>query len=137
VSNFNESCTSSTDLNKHQISSNSVEWEPSCSMRTDGRTDRGQAIFQTRLKIKRDRLFIPALLSSCVSCHSVRAPYSYSSTVGPPVPTPLPHAMSKGKRSQCRGTNTLWSTRRTMEVKFNVKRHLELMLCHCAFTYES
>jgi len=25
---------------QHQISRKSVQWEPSCSMRTDGRTDR-------------------------------------------------------------------------------------------------
>jgi len=45
LSDFNETRISSTDFRRfliYQISWKSVQWEPSCSMRTDGRTD-GQA----------------------------------------------------------------------------------------------
>ena len=42
LSHFNETWASWTDFRKnlkHQISSKSVQWEPSCSVRTAGRTD--------------------------------------------------------------------------------------------------
>ena len=43
LSDFNESLIFSTDFRKifaYKISRKSVQWEPSCSMRTDGLTDR-------------------------------------------------------------------------------------------------
>jgi hypothetical protein len=43
LSDFNETCIFSKDFQKmfkHQISWKSVQWRPSCSMRTDRRTDR-------------------------------------------------------------------------------------------------
>jgi hypothetical protein len=63
LSLFNETWIFSTDFRKipkYQISRNSVQWEPSCSMWTDGRTDRQMdrmtlillfAILRTRLKM--------------------------------------------------------------------------------------
>jgi len=43
LTDIDKSCTLLTDclkIIKYQISWKSVSWEPSCSMRTDGRTDR-------------------------------------------------------------------------------------------------
>ena len=40
---FNETCSFSTVIRKmpkYQISLKSVQWEPSCSMQTDGQTER-------------------------------------------------------------------------------------------------
>jgi hypothetical protein len=42
LSDFNETCIFSTEFReklKYQISSKSVHWKPSCSTRTNGRTD--------------------------------------------------------------------------------------------------
>ena len=50
LSDFNENLIFSTDFRKifeYQISWKSVQWEPNCSMRTDGQTDRAK--FNSRL----------------------------------------------------------------------------------------
>jgi hypothetical protein len=64
LSDFIEIWIFSTDFRKilkHKISWKSVEWEPSGSMRADGRTDEAKALFtgmRTRLKIG-NYLFLP------------------------------------------------------------------------------
>jgi len=51
VSDFNETWIFSTHLRKtlkHQISSKSIHWEPRCSTRTDGRTDKTKKVVAFR-----------------------------------------------------------------------------------------
>jgi len=55
LSHFYKTTTFPTDFRKilkYQILRKSVEWEPSCSMRTDGRTDR-QADMRTGGRVGR------------------------------------------------------------------------------------
>ena len=74
LSDFNETWIFSTDFRKiHQFSWKSVQWEPNCSMRTDGQTWRSWqslfAILRTRLKTSQLILY-REIIAVCSQIHT-------------------------------------------------------------------
>ena len=69
LSDFNENLIFSIDFQnmpKHEISRKSIQWDPSCSTRTDGRTDMTKlivyfTILRKCLKIKKNQFYFTSL----------------------------------------------------------------------------